>query len=281
MGQTFERILLASEHGEQDRGAEALAFALSRRCGQPLRLVLPIASNPEFEALAPALAARAEAEAAARLAALRAEADSAGIGLEAVVRRGPELYAEIVAEAAEQRADLIVIRRRGRRGRLANLLVGDMVRSVVAHAPCSVLVVAREARMWQRRVLVAVDPQGGDTGPAAAAAGVAAECGLPLTVICVTEPAAEAMQRAERALQNAWTAARGHGVAIDALMRIGRPHEQIVAAAQELGADLVVIGRHGDDKLGQAWLGGVAQKVIGLADRPVLVSVTPAAARPP
>ncbi|MDE1948412.1 MAG: universal stress protein, partial [Burkholderiales bacterium] len=110
---------------------------------------------------------------------------------------------------------------------------------------------------------------------------VAAECGLPLTVICVTEPAAEAMQRAERALQNAWTAARGHGVAIDALMRIGRPHEQIVAAAQELGADLVVIGRHGDDKLGQAWLGGVAQKVIGLADRPVLVSVTPAAARPP
>ncbi|MDE1949578.1 MAG: hypothetical protein KGI35_13255, partial [Burkholderiales bacterium] len=63
MGQTFERILLASEHGEQDSGAEALAFALSQRCGLPLRLVLPIASNPEFEALAPALAARAEAEA--------------------------------------------------------------------------------------------------------------------------------------------------------------------------------------------------------------------------
>ncbi|MDE2452560.1 MAG: universal stress protein, partial [Burkholderiales bacterium] len=189
--------------------------------------------------------------------------------------------AEIVAEAAGQRADLIVIRRRGQRGRLANLLVGDMVRSVVAHAPCSVLVVAREAQMWQQRVLVAVDPQGGDNVPVAAAAGVAAECGLPLTVLCVTEPAAEAMQRAERALQNAWTAARGRGVAIDALMRIGRPHEQIVAAAQELGADLVVIGRHGDDKLGQAWLGGVAQKVIGLADRPVLVSVTPAAARPP
>jgi nucleotide-binding universal stress UspA family protein len=33
-----------------------------------------------------------------------------------------------------------------------------------------------------------------------------------------------------------------------------------------------VIGRHGDDAAARAWLGGVAQKVIGLAERPVLVS---------
>jgi len=54
--------------------------------------------------------------------------------------------------------------------------------------------------------------------------------------------------------------------------RSGRPHEQILAAAKELGADLLVIGRHGDDAAARAWLGGVAQKVIGLAERPVLVS---------
>ena len=35
----------------------------------------------------------------------------------------------------------------------------------------------------------------------------------------------------------------------------------------------LVIDRHGDDSLARAWLGGVAQKVIGLVDMPVLVSV--------
>jgi nucleotide-binding universal stress UspA family protein len=148
-----------------------------------------------------------------------------------------------------------------------------MVRNVVAHAPCSVLIVPRAACMWSRRVLVATDPTTSDMTPVATAAAIAAECGLPLSVVCISEPVADAMQRAEKALQRAWSTARAFDVPTDALVRIGRPHDQIIAAAQQLGADLLVIGRHGDDSLPRAWLGGVAQKVIGLADRPVLVSV--------
>lgn len=270
----FSRLLLATEHTEQDGGAEALAFALAQRCGLPLRAVVPITSNPEYEAIAPQIAAHAEALAGERVAALRADAQRAGAGIEVHARRGPEAWREIVDEAAESAADLIVIRRRGRRGLLARLLVGEMVRTVVTHAPCSVLVVPREARMWSRRVLVAVDPETSDMSPVACAASVAAECRLPLSMLCVTPPAADAMQAAERALQRAWSTARAFGVAVDAVARVGRPHEQIVAAATGLGADLLVIGRHGDGAAGPAWLGGVAQKVIGLADRPVLVAVT-------
>ena len=274
MSQVFSRLLLATEHTEFDTGAEQLAIALARRCGVPLMMVLPLVSNPEYEAQAPQLAARAEADAAQRLAQLRAMAEAAGVTAEPHARRGPEPYREIVDEARERSADLIIIRRRGQRGLLANLLLGEMVRNVVAHAPCSVLVAPRGTQMWSRRVLVAIDPQAADMTPVATAAAIAAECALPLQVVCVADAAADAMQQGERALQRAWSTARAFGTAVDGFVRIGRPHQQILGAAQQSGADLLVIGRHGDDALGRAWLGGVAQKVIGLADLPVLVSVT-------
>lgn len=274
MNTVFTRLLLATQHTEQDRGAEALALALARRCGKPLAIVLPLLSNAEYEAAAPQLSERAEREAAAQLQALQAVADAAGVPVELRARRGPEPYREIVDEARERGSDLIVIRRRGQRGLLAQLLVGEMVRNVVAHAPCSVLVTPSGAPMWSRRVLVALDPQSSELSPVRTAAAIAALCGLPLSLVCVAGPAADAMQQAEGALQRAWSVARAAGAPVDGAVRIGRPHEQIVALARDSGADLLVIGRRGDDKLSRAWLGGVAQKVIGLAEVPVLVAVT-------
>ncbi len=273
MSAIFARPLLATEHTEQDTGADALALALARKCGAPLAIVLPLFSNPEYEEVAPQLAQRAETEAAAKLQALREMAQAAGVAAELRARRGPEPYREIVDEARERGSDLIVIRRRGKRGLLANLLVGEMVRNVVAHAPCSVLVTPSAAPMWSRRVLVAMDPHATDLSPVSTAAAVSAVCALPLSVVCVTGPATDAMQQAEQALQKAWSAARGLGVQVDGLVRIGRPHEQIVALTKQMGADLLVIGHHGDDSLSRAWLGDVAQKVIGLAEVPVLVVV--------
>lgn len=268
MNHVFERLLLATEHSEFDRGAEALAFALARRCGLPLAAVLPIASNPEYEALAPEIAARADALAADRLRGLQAMARAAGVDLRVQVRRGPDLALEIVDEAAERGADLLVIRRRGRRGILARLLVGEMVRSVLVRAACSVLVAPRAAQMWQRRVLVAVDPACADTTPLATAVAIAAECGLPLSAIAVGDGAAATLQRAAAAAQAA-------GVAVDTQSAQGRVHEAIVAAARACGADLIVIGRRSEEGLAHAWLGGVAQKTIGLAEPPVLVVATP------
>lgn len=274
MNSGFARLLLATEHTEFDQGAEALALALARRCGLPLAIVLPLLSNPEYEEIAPQLAQRAENEAGAKLQALRQMAQAAGVTVQTRARRGPEPYREIVDEARERGSDLIIIRRRGKRGLLANLLVGEMVRNVVAHAPCSVLVTPQGASMWSRRVLAALDPLTSDLTPVSAAAAIAAQCELPLSLLCVTGAAVDAVHAAEQALQRAASAARAFGVAADSLLqRSGRPHEQIIAAAQQTGADLLVIGRHGDDVVSRAWLGGVAQKVIGLAEMPVLVCV--------
>lgn len=272
MSTVFQHLLLATEHSEFDSGAEALAMALARRCQLPLGGVLPIVSNPEFEAAAPELATRADQQAAERIAALHELAQAQGVSLAMQARRGPEPYQEIVDEARERGADLIVIRRRGKRGFLAKLLLGEMVSRVVAHAPCSVLIVPRGAAMWQQRVMVAAEPGAQGRQLVTLAAAVAAECRLPISVVTVAEADGQAqaqafIQASVAQLQQRGLQAQGHVLA-------GKPYEQILQAGQRLGADLVVMGSRGDTHLGHALIGGVAQKVIGLSEHPVLVAHT-------
>src|SRR5512140_2726098 len=185
MTHPFERILLATEHTEFDSGAERVAFALAQRCGKPLAAVIPVVSNPEYEAVAPQLAERAEQEAAARIEKLRTAAKTAGVLLDVVTRRGEEPYLEIVQEASGRKSDLIVTRRRGKRSFLSNLLVGEMVSKVAGNAPCSVLFVPRAAQMWAHGILAAVDASISAAHVASTAAKVARQCALPLTIISV------------------------------------------------------------------------------------------------
>jgi nucleotide-binding universal stress UspA family protein len=272
MTDLFSRPLLATEHTEFDGGAEALAFALAQRCGRPLAGVLPITSNDEYEAVAPEVAARSDADASSKREQLQAQARAQGVALDLRARHGPEPFAEIVEEARERAADLIVIRRRGKRGLLANLLVGEMVSKVVAHAPCSVLVAPRDARMWSQRVLVGIDPRSPSRTVLAHAATIAAECGIPLLVLCVAanEPSrAQASQDLPALLQQA----REHGASVAGEVLVGRPHAELIAAAARHRADLIVIAR-GHDSAGRARIGSTTQQVIGLADCPVLVHVT-------
>lgn len=270
----FARPLLATEHSEFDVGAERVALALAARRGAPLAAVLPMVGNPEFDAVAPELAARADALVADKLQRLKAVATAHGVSLAAQVRRGPDLYREIVDEALKTGADVIIIRRRGRPGLLANLLLGEMVGKVVAHAPCSVLVNPREAQWWRRRVLVAVDPAAIELDAVALAARIAIDAGLPLSAVCVAETGS-ADAGAQRALTAALAHARSLGVVADGDVLTGKPHAQILEAARAGAADLIVLGRHGATRLTRAWIGSVAQKVIGLAACPVLVFVSP------
>ncbi len=279
MAHPFERLLLATEHSAFDRGAEAIAFALAGRCGLPLAAVLPLVRNAEVEAEMPELAARADAEAGARADAVEAEAARQGVVLTLTVRRGEEPFEEIVAEAREARADLIVVRRRGQRGFLANLMLGEMVGKVVAHAPCSVLLCPRAAVLWQRRVLVGIDPKAPARATVEAAARIAAECGIGLQVVAVVDGAA-ARAAAESVVAVAAAQARPLAADVAGEVRVGRPHEALIAAAAACGADLIVVGRQGHHLPGRAWIGGTAQKVIGLADGPVLVHVAGKAGAP-
>jgi nucleotide-binding universal stress UspA family protein len=67
-----------------------------------------------------------------------------------------------------------------------------------------------------------------------------------------------------------------HVLALDAL---SGPHqktaESVVAAARDAGCDLIVIARRASDASASSWIGGVAHKVVGLAECAVLVHVPP------
>ncbi len=270
MAQLFNRLLLATEHSDFDTGAEALAFALARRCQLPLATVMPLVSNPEYEALAPQIAARAEREAAARIAQLREQAAAAGVAIDLRLRRGEEPYEEIVQEALQQGNDLIIIRRRGKRSFLANLLVGEMVSKVVAHAPCHVLIVPREARMWHERVLAAAESTAQGRQVVATAAAIAAECSLPLHLVIVIASAEDRL-KAEAFLGDVLDPIQRRGIAAQGEVRMGKPFTEILAAGIGCRADLIVMGSRSDNRIGRALVGGVAQKVMGLAEIPVMV----------
>jgi nucleotide-binding universal stress UspA family protein len=272
MAAVFQRLLLATERTEFDAGAEHLAMALAGHCAAPLGVVMPLPSNPEFEAAAPALAERAEREAATRLAGLRQQAEAAGISIDLRVRRGAELWREIVDEARERGSELLILRRRGRRGFLAQLLVGEMVGQVLAHAPCCALVVPRDARMWTRRVLVAAEPGESGLQRVDLAASVASACALPLSVVCVAGPGETQRRAAADFLVQAQGQAAAAGVAAVTELRCGAVPAELLAAARDQAADLIVLGA------GHARRGGVAHEVTGAASCSVLIVPSPKAA---
>lgn len=267
----FNRILLATEHTEFDAGAERLAFAMAKRCGVPLRVVVPLLSNPEYEAEMPELALRAEQEAGSKIAELRKQAEVSGVQLDVHVRRGAEIHAEIVAEAVESKTDLIVIRRRGKPGFLARMLVGEMVSKVIRDTSCSVLLVPRAAEFWNRHVLAAV----GDTPAAASiaktAGTIAGICGLPLTVLSVAADAdPESLSKTQSLNTMNVALASISSDKVRGEVRIGKPVEQTIAAAKAISADLVVIGRQ-RYHLMPFGSQGIMQNIAGNMDVPTLV----------
>jgi len=56
-----------------------------------------------------------------------------------------------------------------------------------------------------------------------------------------------------------------------AALLVGKSFEQILNAAKEISAGLIVVGRHGESNLIRTPFGGTTHKVGGLADIPVLV----------
>jgi nucleotide-binding universal stress UspA family protein len=61
------------------------------------------------------------------------------------------------------------------------------------------------------------------------------------------------------------------GLEAQPLLRIGNPYDEIVQAAKEIGADLIVIGSHGHAGLERLLVGSTAERVVQYAPCPVLV----------
>jgi nucleotide-binding universal stress UspA family protein len=76
----------------------------------------------------------------------------------------------------------------------------------------------------------------------------------------------EVMAAAKRAITDL---AQEHGIQ-RAILREGEPAREIIAAAHEEGASMIVVGTHGRRGLSHLLLGSVAEKVVRSSDIPVV-----------
>lgn len=59
-------------------------------------------------------------------------------------------------------------------------------------------------------------------------------------------------------------------VKLRAVLQVGRPYQAIVDAAKRFQADLIIMATHGRTGVSHLLLGSVAERVVRIADRPVL-----------
>jgi nucleotide-binding universal stress UspA family protein len=140
------------------------------------------------------------------------------------------------------------------------------------------------------RILFATD--GSDSAQKAAghAVALARQTGATLSVVYVIDTHAafhlgvyqaealnELREEGRRALTAVADLAREVGVTIEETLCEGRPGEAIVREAEHQGADLIVVGSHGQNPLADILLGSVSEYVLHHARVPVCIVRPPRA----
>lgn len=209
--------------------------------------------------------------------------------IEAHVVRGRPASA-LLAEAAAMQPDLIVIGSRGH-GPLATVLVGSVSTEVVDHSPCPVLVARRPSA---HQVIVGVDGSASAQRAIATLSTWPIFAGLPTRVVAVAEPPASWALSLGAALYPAFSDPRGAsadakrqqlldvadracadlaqaGFNASSELRLGDPAGELLRAATEDDADLIVVGSRGLSALSRLAVGSVARKVLLHTPASVLV----------
>jgi nucleotide-binding universal stress UspA family protein len=221
--------------------------------------------------------------------AIAAELPRADLDVENTLLEGRPADA-IIAEARRLDVDLIVVGSRGH-GRLTSLLLGSVSAAVVDRAPCSVLV-ARTDEVT--RALLAIDGSRSARSAARIAATWSPFAAVPIAVVTVAEPVrpwtrainpafvTRARRTAEHLARNASSEAtqiaeevveglRQAGRSATAHVREGDVASEVIAAAGEHDADLVMVGCRGRSRMRTFLLGSVARDVLLASDASVMV----------
>ena len=255
----YRRIVLATDGSASAETPERVAAALAKNTKGTVTVVH-------------AYADRARAESA--VARARATLDDEAVKHHDVLT-GDDPADAILTEADTRNAEIIVI---GSRGLLREEQVfGSVVKKIAQHAPCDVLLTRARAgakvpldEVPYHRMLIATD--GSATADRAARKGFAlakridAEVGL----VFVGHP-----KTGELILQDTVaTIGTDSGIEAKTLIRDGEPAQAIIAAADEEGYDLVVVGNRGMTGARAALLGSIPLTVAQHATADVLIART-------
>jgi nucleotide-binding universal stress UspA family protein/nitrite reductase/ring-hydroxylating ferredoxin subunit len=252
----YKRILLGTDGSDRAAQAGVVAAALAK--AGKAELILVHVSGDRAEGAAQRLAAAIESAKAAGVKKVNAELF------------GSRPPAEVLMEVSEARdAGLVVVS--GGRGQQYGL--GAVAKRLSHHSPRDLLIVSDRAKdpaqPIYRHVMIATD--GSPTADRAARKGydLAESLGAPVTIVFVGHPATGKL------ITDDTVAIYGSDeveTSID--VRQGDPSDEILRAADEHHADLIVIGNKGMTGMMRFVKSPIPQKVVDAADRDVLVCRT-------
>ncbi|MGE0447674.1 MAG: universal stress protein, partial [Vicinamibacterales bacterium] len=296
----FQHILCPVDFSAGSLNALSLAGSVARAHGAQLTAlhVRPLSTpNPETPPVgfdAPAVpgeldAVRRQLEEAAR------DRVGAGVDVDVAVTTGDPV--DGILECAQARAiDLLVMGTHGTAG-FRRLLLGSVTEKVLRKASCAVLTVPPNAHVRTARpfthLLAAVDFSDCSLRAATVAASVATAAGATLTLMHVLEwpwhetsdttlqgmPEAQAKAAAEyrryleaaaRERLDALAESAMPGHQVNTRVAVGRSYREILDAANEAGADLLVLGVRGRGPVDLAFFGSTANHLVRSAGCPVL-----------
>jgi nucleotide-binding universal stress UspA family protein len=216
-------------------------------------------------------------------------AGAAGLPIDVVVRSGGTV--RLILECAEETgADLIVLGTHGAGG-FEHLVLGSVTEKVMRKAACPVLTVPPRAQATSNlpfeRMLCPIDFSGPSLAAFELACSLARESGAQLTMLHVVdwshpsgshgvahfevpEFARYLEDDARTRLSQMAADVAGTGLAPVIELAYGRPHRQVIAAAEAIRADLIVMGVHGQHALNTMLFGSTTNHVVRSATCPVL-----------
>jgi nucleotide-binding universal stress UspA family protein len=290
----IKRILCPTDFSEYSARAVRQAARVARRYDAEIQAlhVWPVSTAPWAES-APERDRGQEVSGPRILRALDdllAPAAAGGVRTTSYAAEG-DAAAVILDHAVQQDVDLIIMGTHGRAG-FQRLTLGAVTEKVLRRAECPVLTVChgdgvgRGAVPFQE-ILCAVDFSPPAEHALSYALSLAEEARANLTLLHVVEPTFDfeaskdsrlsveehwryLQYRAKARLENAVPAEARHWCRVETRVAMGRPWEEIVIAAQEGKADLVVMGVHGRSSIQLAVFGSTTHQLVRLASCPVL-----------
>jgi nucleotide-binding universal stress UspA family protein len=193
----------------------------------------------------------------------------------------------ILSFAQERKADLIVMGTHGRRG-FDRLVLGSVTNRVMRRAPCPVLAISNlpsestvegaEARHVHHlnRILFCTDFSENSERALTYAVSATEEYDAELTLLHVLEPLPSAakmkasMATVTEQLNKLIPPGKRKVLKVKAVVRTGKPYEQIIQLVTEARIDIAVMGVRGRGTLDQAVFGSTTYRVLQLGSCPVL-----------
>ncbi len=266
-------LLLATDCSEFSDGAVQEAIFFGQACGARIIALHVVKTEAESLKAANSSLMQRRQELTPYFDRLQMMAADSGVNLEVIVIGSMAPAEAIIEQARTRQADVILMGRHGKSGRLA-LLVGSMTARVIGLGFPQVLVVPQDFIITGARVLLVLDESATGT--------LAADAALSLCRRCTTLQRLTALAIARRDSETAAAVALAEGFCrrvtesgmqteCEPLIKVGSPLELIIQMAGERQVDMVMLGGRDKKSLTDRFLGHLAENVIGTVHCAVLV----------